>query len=301
MFDFVLENFNLIFLIIAVFLMPFTVGFKRTKPRRRTEVKKNRDVEYINELLKPYGFAYDPHQEILYSIVDAWQRKMGYSRLYDELAAPSLMIVDCEPIYFEYDNRRWMIEFWKGQYGIMTGFEIGIYYTDGPDLTDSHFNWTLYSCADDDNMLKMKATLTKNGKSIMKRKGLHWWLTGFKPGEYSETYELVANIAIALKDIEMRNAFLRGLKKAGYTKKEIVVKGKTVSFTFDKPKTPQPFTRTPELERIIQKKNKELCNSFNEITKNYDNTQDKIIALEKTAPDMLKHVLSIGKAKYIFN
>lgn len=109
---------------------------------------------------------------------------MGYSRLYDELAAPSFMIIDCEPIYFEYNNKRWMIELWKGQYGIMTGFEIGVYYTDGPNLTDENFNWTFYSCADDDNMRKMKSTLTKNSKAIIRRKGLHWWLAGFKPGEF---------------------------------------------------------------------------------------------------------------------
>lgn len=301
MFDFILRNFHLPFLIIAVFFMPFIVGFKRPKTKRQKEVERKRNVEYINELLEPYGYAYDPNQDILYSIVDAWQRKMGYSRLYDELAAPSFMIIDCEPVYFEYNNKRWMVEFWKGQYGIMTGFEIGVYYTDGPDLTDQHFNWTFYNCADDDNMLKMKSTLTKNGKSIMKRKGLHWWLTGFKPGEFSEPQELTANIAIALKNIEMRNAFLRGLRKAGYTKKEITIKGNTVSFTFDKPKTPQPYTRTPELERIIQKKNRELCHRFNEITKSYDNVPDKIIVLKEIDPDMLKRVLSIGKAKGIFN
>lgn len=40
--------------------MPFAVGFKRPKPKKKVESKKERDVEYVNEFLKSYSFAYDP-------------------------------------------------------------------------------------------------------------------------------------------------------------------------------------------------------------------------------------------------
>ena len=58
----------------------------------------------LNELLEPFGFAYDGRQDIFYSRTDSWQRKYGYGRIYDEGAALLNMILDCEPIYFEYDR-----------------------------------------------------------------------------------------------------------------------------------------------------------------------------------------------------
>jgi uncharacterized protein (DUF927 family) len=53
------------------------------------------------------GFAYSKQQDIFYSTLNAWQRSFGYSRLYDEAAAHFAMIVDSEPIYFDYDGKRW--------------------------------------------------------------------------------------------------------------------------------------------------------------------------------------------------
>ncbi|MBZ2173950.1 DUF4474 domain-containing protein [Schnuerera sp. xch1] len=301
MFEFIQNNIYLIFLIVVLISIVYIIILKRSKFKVKEGNTKIKDVESLNEFLRPYGYAYDSHQDIFYSRIDAWQREKGYTKLYDEAAAPSSMIIDCEPIYFEYGNKRWMIEFWKGQYGMTTGFEIGVFHTDKPDLINEYFNWTFYDCADDDNMLKMKFTLTKNGKTMMKRKGIHWWLTGFKLGEFSQPWELVANISIALKDLKMRDAFLQGLQRAGYKREELLVKDKTVRLTFDKPKTPQPFTRIDEFDKITQKKNKLLCDNFNELTKDYDNALDKIIALQEIAPDMLKSVLLMGKTKDIFS
>jgi hypothetical protein len=59
--------------------------------------------------------------------MDALQRKAGYCWNYDRAAPIFNMIIDCEPICFKYGGAKWMIELWKGQYGIMTGAEIGVY------------------------------------------------------------------------------------------------------------------------------------------------------------------------------
>ena len=37
------------------------------------------------------------------------------------------MIIDCEPVRFYYGGKKWLIELWKGQYGMTTGCEIGVY------------------------------------------------------------------------------------------------------------------------------------------------------------------------------
>ena len=255
----------------------------------------------IDEIMETVGYAYGSEQDIFYSNIDAWQRNMGYCRLYDEAAAPLSMIIDCEPIYFDYDNKKWMIEFWKGQYGMTTGCEIGVYSTEGPELNiPGVFNGTFYHCAGDEDLLKMTFVLRKNGKVLFTRRDKHWWLTGFKLGEFSEPSELTMNLYVTLKDNTMCSAFIEGLIDAGYSQNEIVVSGNTVGVNFDEPKTTQPITRTKRTDRITQRKNKLLCDTFQEITKEYDNSLDKIKAIQEQTPEMLEKVFNIGKTKLLF-
>lgn len=129
MFEYIISNPVIILFIILSLSIVSIVLYKRFQSKLNAEIKIIEDIKSLNEFIEPYGYAYDSHQDIFYTKIDAWQREMGYSRLYDEAAAPSSMIIDCEPIYFEYDNKRWLIEFWKGQYGMTTGFEIGVYHT----------------------------------------------------------------------------------------------------------------------------------------------------------------------------
>ena len=75
------------------------------------------------------GFDYNAEKDIFYSAKDAWQKNFGYCHLYDVSAPLFCMIIDTEPIKFYYNNKNWLISFWKGQYGMVTGAEIGIYYT----------------------------------------------------------------------------------------------------------------------------------------------------------------------------
>ena len=73
------------------------------------------------------GFEYDPAQDIIYSRMDPLQRSFGYAYGYDVAALAMSADIDCEPIFFDYDGKHWMIELWKGQYGLETGCEIGVY------------------------------------------------------------------------------------------------------------------------------------------------------------------------------
>ncbi|NLO98202.1 MAG: DUF4474 domain-containing protein, partial [Peptococcaceae bacterium] len=83
--------------------------------------------EEFDELIETLGYSYDPEQDIFVSRMHPWQRKFGYCRLFDELATVMGMVVDCEPIYFDYNGQKWMIGIWKGQYDMVTGGEIGFY------------------------------------------------------------------------------------------------------------------------------------------------------------------------------
>lgn len=265
-----------------------------------TEVRKITGNYELDKAIAIAGYSYDEKQDIFYSIMNAWQKTVGYCRLYDEAAAPFGMVIDCEPIYFEYDGKQWLIEFWKGQYDLTTGCEIGVYTKKSNLNIPDVFNGIFYNCAGDADRLQMTFTLKKNGKTLFTREDKHWWLTGFKLGEFSEPSELTMDLSITLKDQIMCNAFVEGLKKVGYSKKEITIRGNTVSLCFNEPRTPQPISRIAEIDLIIQKKNKLLCDSYKDITGPYDNFPDKIKALEEGSPEIYKEIINIGKTSLLF-
>jgi len=260
------------------------------------------DSNEVDEVIEFTGFEYDSKQDIFYSDMNAWQRKFGYCRLYDEAAAPWGMIVDCEPIYFEYNRKNWLIEFWKGQYDLTIGCEIGVYATEGPSLEiPGLFNGTFFNSISNEELLQMSFSLRKNNKTLFTREDEHWWLTGFKLGEFTKPSELSMKITITLQDEIMRNEFVKGLKRAGYLNNELVIHGKTVSFIFTKPKTPKPFTRTKFTDWFIQKKNKYLCNKFQKIIGTSINLEDKLLAIKQKSPRMYKKVTNIGRNIKFYN
>jgi len=256
----------------------------------------------FNEAIKVAGYAYDELQDIFYSTMDAWQRKMGYCRLYDEAAAPMGMIIDCEPIYFDYEGKRWLIELWKGQYDLTTGAEIGIYTTEDPDIDIPEvFTGTFFQCAKDEDHLEMAYYLKKNGRKLFRREDKHWWLTGFKLGEFSEPSELIMYLTITLKNEEMRDAFIGGLNNAGYSEGEILVSGNTVGMIFDKPRTPQPISRTKETDKLIQMKNRFMCDEYQKITGPYETFPEKLKAVQKQSPELFDAIFSMGKANKMYD
>jgi len=255
----------------------------------------------LGRLTKPIaGFAYSKEQDIFYSTMNPWQRKFGYSRLYDEAAAYMAMIVDSEPVYFNYGGKRWLIELWKGQYGMTTGCEVGIYNTTRPSFNIPGINSeTFYDCASDEDMLFISFILYKDGRILFSREGKHWWLTGFRLGEFSQPYELVMRVSLTLKDRAMRDAFLKGMRNTGYLPGEISVNGNTVSFVFDQPRSAQPYSRTPEIENFMQQYNKQNCEIFRELTKDYGSTPAKLAAIRKKNPSLYSNILSLaGPSRY---
>ncbi len=258
-------------------------------------------LEELNNDLEPFGFAYYPKQDIFYSIMDGWQRDCGYCELYDEGAAAFSMIIDCEPIRFEYDDRKWLIEFWKGQYGMTTGCEIGIYSTKGPNLNiPGFFDGTFYFSASDEDRLPMSVVLKKNGSTIFSRSDVHWWLTGFRLGEFSEPDELSMNVEITLKNADMRDAFVEAFRETGYSDNEFTVFSNTVRFELKQPHSPQPASRTLMIERFMQANNKRNCEAYRFATKHLYNPLDKLALVKIQAPKMYRKIVNVGDTKNLF-
>ncbi len=165
------------------------------------------DPNKAADILEACGFQYDSEQGIYYSIKDPLQRYFGYNILYD-LAAPRVgMVYSTKRIYFEYDNKDWMIQIWKGQYGITAGAEIGLY-----NKTDKIMH---YDCASDDELITMAFDFYNQGEYVFSRgPEEHWWLTGFKIFHAGIGFLIDLDMTLTFPNVEMANAFEKGLKDA---------------------------------------------------------------------------------------
>jgi UDP-2,3-diacylglucosamine pyrophosphatase LpxH len=224
------------------------------------------------------GFRYDPRQDIIYSRMDALQRQFGYAYGYDAAALGMNAVIDCEPLFFEYDDKYWMVELWKGQYGLETGCEIGVYnrskYLSSPlyDILDATVGqrphdpvpWhsLFFDCASDRDRLLMTSTLFRRGEELFSRgPERHWWLTGFEWGVLSSPSDLRMDVSIQCQSAPMRNALVDQLETLDYEGVHVV--GNTVAFTFENPRTFQPRSETPELVDLANLGNAALVAAYN--------------------------------------
>ena len=178
------------------------------------------------------GFAYNSEKDIFYFTRNAWQKNFGYTHMYDVLAPIVRMIIDTEPVKFYYNNKNWLITFWKGQYGIVTGAEIGVYYTNQKKVNKR----TVYLPANDNDMLKMDLVLYKNGEVITRVSAKHWWLAIFKLGMFSNPKDLSMDINLTFPNKEMLGAFLKSFRKLGYKVNDFKIIDNTFCFKYKKPK-----------------------------------------------------------------
>lgn len=263
--------------------------------------KSEKNIE-LNKDLAPWGFGYYAAQDLFYSLRNGWQRNCGYCQLYDEGSAALSMIIDCEPIYFEYAGKNWLIEFWKGQYGMTTGCEIGIYNTTEPILYNkSGFVSTLFDCPKDKDQIHMSFTLKKYNKILLQRSEQHWWLTCFKLAEYSSPSDLAMAAEIRLKDNTMTDAFIEGMIRAGYNTSDLTIRGNSIAFNYDVPRTRQPLTRTPIIEFIMQTNNHRNCLAYTLAGKYLpENTLDRLFFIKEQAPKIYRRIMDIGNYSDLF-
>lgn len=238
------------------------------------------------------GFAYNSKKDIFYSTRNAWQKNFGYSHTYDVWAPVFQMIIDTEPVRFHYNNKNWLITFWKGQYGIVTGAEIGIYATKQKKVNKK----TIYLPVNDDEMLDIDFMLYKKGEIITTAKAKHWWLAIFKLGMFSKPKELTMDIKITFPNEEMLESFLNSFKKLKHKTKNYSVNGKTFCFKFIKPRTRKVWTRNFLFDAIRQRYNRKNVMLYNKYLSDFiddnrleDSKDKKVVKLNDLLPDLLKN------------
>lgn len=160
------------------------------------------------------SYMFDPEGDYYFTVDDPWQRNFGFNELYD-IGAPFIVFYyDTMRCKFNYDNKDWLIQFWKGQYGfVFLGAEIGVY-NKPESRTAEHFD-----CASDEDSLMMSMTFYRKGKELLTRDyAKYWWCTGFVPGKldkFSDRSELSIKCRITMKDYKMLIGMAGALKENG--------------------------------------------------------------------------------------
>lgn len=185
------------------------------------------DASTANKILVACGFEYDAKQGIYYSHLNPLQRKFGFNFIYDMAAPMAGMVYDTKRIEFIYDNREWMIQIWKGQYGITSGAEIGLYNRPLDRVMQ-------YDCADDEDLIEMQFDFYNQNQFVFSRgPEKHWWLTGFKIFNAGVPMLIDLDMTLKFTNITMARAFYNSLKKVAATSlidpMTYSIKGSTVS------------------------------------------------------------------------
>ena len=177
------------------------------------------------------GYRYEPNGDFFYTDdKDCWQKNAGYNEFYDNYAPAAAMFIDQIRIRFTYENKDWMLQLWKGQYGwLFVGAETGVY--TAPKGTDKggEGNASYYNCADKEDWLYMQSDCYwsegNNGhyeKIFTREYDKYWWSTGYVWGQltkYSKPRtEVKLKNRITFKSEEMASLFARGLKEAGFVR-----------------------------------------------------------------------------------
>lgn len=166
------------------------------------------DESTARKILVTAGFDYDPVQDVYFTQLDSWQRNFGFNSVYDTAAPMVGMLYSTAKIYFTYDDKDWMMEIWKGQYGITAGAEIG-FYNKPTDRVMKHFD-----CVTDEEMLEMSFDFYNMDELVFTRgPEKHWWLTGFKFLHVGIPTFIKLDMTIKFPNRKMANAFEKGLKE----------------------------------------------------------------------------------------
>lgn len=289
-------------LVLGALITVITFHYKKKSVRKKVRSLSITEKQTkLDTLAEPFGYCYDSHQDVFTSRLDAPQKIFGYTTLFD-LSAPYFnMIFDYETIYFDYNSRTWLMEMWKGQYGINSGCEIGLYYADNivppVDYSSTHFE-----SVKENDMLQMAYELNRiptKGQPhpiILGRTGRrHWWLTLFKPGFYSKPEQLYMNVSVRFKDYPMMYSFLHSFEKtlAGIP---FSIDGLTVSFTFRNSKRQYSFYKR-FVRHLALKSCYIYCKLFAFLTRDFTNSGDKILYLYYYLPGFIRMLFKQKKHK----
>lgn len=181
------------------------------------------------------GYLYDPAEKCFYTASDPWQRTVGYNQIFDVVSPTVFIDFDTVRFKFDYAEKNWVIQVWKGQYGLLFyGAEIGVYNKPAGRVVQH------YDAVSDDERLQMSMDFYEYKKGLLGRAkwkkqfsrpyDYYWWCTGFIPGNRMDEFEkLRVDARITAVDYDMLSALVTAIEKEGIV---CQVKGLDVRFTY---------------------------------------------------------------------
>lgn len=286
----------LLFLIPLLLLFLLLGHFRKKKNTEKVKCMPTEDkLSLLDGIIEPFGYRYLHANDLFSTNIRSPQRDYGYSALYDRGAAHIHLIFDCYPIYFDYRGHTWLLEFWKGQYGINTGGEIGLYYANR-QLSPGETKRAFFRAAEDSDMLKMSLALYRNEICVAEITGKHWWQTAFRMGMFSRPSDLCLRTSITFPTGEMTNAFLEGLEKAGFSADDVCRNCNTVDITFSTSPHVYGLFRRIRI-RLAQCSNRFWCKMYLFATKEFDSSLDRLLYLYFHIPFAFRRCLRAGNAQ----
>lgn len=290
-----------IFFILA--LICVCINYKRRKYiiKKVCSIPQPEKCQLLNDLIQPLGYHYLPCQDIFFSTYHAWQRDFGYTHSFDCFAPYFNMVFDSEPVYFNYDNRTWLIEFWKGQYGINTGAEIGIYCADSIIPPQKRKKELFHTISDEEIpifSMNLYRNTTHKSRNIASLSMPHWWLAAFRMGCFSKPADLCVDFCICFPNCDMMHAFANALIRLGYDPCSLEMCSSRICFSYHKPVTPPPCGQITKLVRcLVQWKLHLFCHLYFIITRPFCCTVDCLLYLYFYLPFIFRHCLRLRRCK----
>ncbi len=179
-----------------------------------------------NRGMMTIGFNCNAYEALVYAPISCWMKDFGFCFEYD-------LLTYILPVYryqtrrfkFNYGEKEWMIQIWKGNYLITNGGEVGLYYREPGS------KGTFYNVVNEADEMPMSLKIYHGSEILVDEPmQMHWWINGFKLGHrlYNPN-SLYMEYSIQMRDEEMVKAFTAAIDANMYHDVTYTVDGLTVN------------------------------------------------------------------------
>ncbi|MBQ4244543.1 MAG: DUF4474 domain-containing protein [Clostridia bacterium] len=175
------------------------------------------------------GFNFNIQKLLVYAPMNCWMRDFGFTMLYDiNCYIMPMWNYITRRFKFNYDDRQWQIQIWKGNYLITNGGEVGIY------NRSKYAIGTFYNCVNDEERMVMSLKVSHGDEVLVDiEPTLHWWVNGFQMHKRMFLPQsLTLESTISFPNETMRDAFTASVAKEYHHDVTYTVDGLDVSIVW---------------------------------------------------------------------
>lgn len=188
--------------------------------------------------------------------------------------------IDVEKVIFTYNKELWLLYFAKGQYGLGSGGEVGLYVLKNNQLEKPRGY----------DGISLGMHLLRMDQEICKIFRNSSYLHYVKWGRYLEAAELRLIVEVSFNNDDMKKSLVQSLKKSDDYKHRVLQKGNSIFIKFDSPNgfynTKKERSEILKLTKKCQKRNKKNCLFFGVATNNQIHMKDKIAYIKENESEL---------------